>query len=184
MDTNPYTEFHTTQTTDPAGLLLPPGYISAIDPATGQVVAVRVADQPAPAPAPESTLEKALRLAREQPEPLPEQPPQPQPAQHPRYGEAVIWGSVAMLSTSTALWIASDALKNAAPDLAELPEVFRWTLYLVLGIVAGVVAVRLLLTTKTTQGGTSITALVHREAHTHIARQTGGFWKGQVNNKF
>jgi len=173
----------------PAALLLPPGYLSAIDPATGQVVAVRIADQPAPAPVaqpaaalPETALEKALRLAREQPQPLPEQPPQSQPDHQPRHGQTVIWGSFAALAGSTSLWIIADALQKAAPELPEIPEIMRWSVYLVIAVVASVVAVRLLASTKTTQGGNRVTALVHREAHTHIERQTGGFWKGRITN--
>jgi len=171
------------QPASPAALLLPPGYISAIDPGTGQVVAVRIADQPAPAPAvTETALEKALRLAREQPQPLPEQPPQSQPDQQPRYAQTVVWGSVAALAGSTSLWLIADALHKAAPELPEIPEILRWSVYLVIAVVASVVAVRLLATTRTTQGGSRVTALVHREAHTHIARQTGGFWKGRITN--
>lgn len=192
--TDPYAEFYTDQDTAPASnganLLLPPGYISAID-HTGQIVAVRVADQPAPTPAPvvpeppapESALEKALRLAKEQPEPLPEQLPQGPQGLPPVYGQIVVLGSITMLAASGSAWILGAALAKAAPALPEVPEVLRWTLYLVVGIVAAVVAVRLMATTKTGSGGTKVTALVHRESHTHIGKQTGGFWKGQVNNK-
>lgn len=203
---NPFAEFTTLDfdraaQEQPAGLLLPPGYLSAIDPATGQVVAVRIADQPAPAPAPapaaevtepltvqsvqdamETTLQRALRLAQEQPAPLPEQVPLQQQGLPPVYGQIVVLGSITMLAASGSAWILSVALAKAAPALPELPEVLRWTLYLVVGIVAAVVAVRLMATTKTTTGGTKVTALVHREAHTHIGKQSGGFWKGQITN--
>ena len=170
----------------PAALLLPPGYLSAIDPGTGQVVAVRIADQPAPGPvpqpaAPETALAKAMRMAREQPDPLPEQLPQPQSVQ-PRLGQTVIYGSVAALAGSTALWIIADALATAAPALPEIPEILRWSVYLVIAVVVCVVVLRLLATTKTSEGGSRVTALVHREAHTHIERQTGGFWKGRITN--
>jgi len=179
-----------------AGLLLPPGYISAIDPATGQVVAIPVADKSIPAPDPvaaptvqsvqaamETTLQKALRLAQEQPAPLPEQAPQEQQGLPPVYGQIVVLGSITMLAAGGSAWLLGAALAKAAPALPEVPEVLRWTLYLVVGIVAAVAAVRLMAATKTTQGGTKVTALVHRESHTHIGRQTGGFWKGQVTNK-
>jgi hypothetical protein len=201
-----YAEFHTDQrdadaAPSTAGLLLPPGYITAIDPTTGQVVAVPVADTPAcpaapaPAPAPvealtvqsvqaamETTLEKALRMAKERPAPLPAQAPEPQQGLHPVWGQIVVLGSISMLAASGSAWMLGAALHEAAPALPEIPEVLRWTLYLVIGIVAAVVAVRLALTTKTSSGGTRVTALVHRETHTHIGKQTGGFWKGQVNN--
>ncbi|WP_042404710.1 hypothetical protein [Streptacidiphilus carbonis] len=200
--TDPYAEFYADQDTAPAdrgaNLLLPPGYISAIDPATGQIVAVAVADKPAPAPEPtpvpeltvqsvqaamETTLQKALRLAHEQPAPLPEQAPQAPQGLPPVYGQIVVLGSFAMLAASGSAWLLGAALAKAAPALPEVPEVLRWTLYLVVGIVAAIVAVRLMATTKTGSGGTKVTALVHRESHTHIGKQTGGFWKGQVNNK-
>ncbi|MEY9961334.1 hypothetical protein [Streptacidiphilus sp. MAP5-52] len=200
--TDPYAEFYADQAdTAPntAGLLLPPGYISAIDPTTGQIVAVLVADRPASAPAPEpapvsaltvqsvqaameTTLQKALRLAHEQPAPLPEQTPQEQQGLPPVYGQIVVLGSITMLAASGSAWLLGAALAKAAPALPELPEVLRWTLYLVVGLVAAIVAVRLMATTKTGSNGTKVTALVHRESHTHIGKQTGGFFKGTVNN--
>jgi hypothetical protein len=142
-NTDPFAEFYADLDAAPTttGLLLPPGYLSAIDPGTGQVVAVRIADQPAPAPmpqpaapAPETALEKAMRMALERPDPLPEQPPQPQPGQ-PRLGQTVIYGSVAALAGSTALWIVADALATAAPALPQIPEILRWSVYLVIAVV-------------------------------------------------
>jgi hypothetical protein len=192
---NPFAEFNQAVRDPDAApaasqLQLPPGYIWALDSTTGAMVAVPVHEGvPAPAPAPEpaprlSDFEKMLLFAKQQPEPLPEAPaPAPQGVP-PVIAQGVVLGSIAMLSGGAAMWMLGAALHYAAPALPVLPEVLRWTLALIGGVVGAVVVLMMLASTRTRGDGTRITALVHSERHTHIGKQSGGFWKGQVNNKF
>jgi hypothetical protein len=125
-----------------------------------------------------------LLFAKQQPEPLPQSPaPSPQ-GLPPIIAQSVVLGSIAMLSGGTATWLLGAALQMAAPALPELPDVLRWALYLIGGVVGAIVVLTMLAGTRTSGDGTRITALFHshREAHTHIARQSGGFWKGRITN--
>ncbi|WP_042428051.1 hypothetical protein [Streptacidiphilus anmyonensis] len=194
-----FTEFATaTEQPAPAPLLLPPGYISAIDPATGTIVAVPVQEAPTPAPAPElepepeqplSAFEKAQIYARQQPEPVPAVAPPPAQGASPLVGQIVVLGgiaSLAMLAAGGAIYIACEGLHVAGPSFHDATEFLKWAAaVLVVAVVVAVVAARKLksaMTTTTSSDGTVVNALVHRHTEVNIGKQSGGFWKGQIHN--
>jgi hypothetical protein len=175
-------------------LILPPGFVDAIDPATGQVVAVRVQDQPLPASIPEpvpgpSALDKARWYAAAQPDPLPAAAPPPAQGISPIVGQVIVLGgiaSLALLAAGGAIYIACEGLHVAGPWFHDAAEFLKYAaLVLAVAVVASVVAARKLgaaMTTTRTGDGTVVNALVHRHTEVHIGKQTGGLWKGQIHN--
>ncbi|WP_042370541.1 hypothetical protein [Streptacidiphilus neutrinimicus] len=200
--TDRYAEFASpTLDTEPLapGLILPPGYIDAIDPATGQIVAVRIQEQPLlgltpgpqpqPEPEPLTAFEKAQQYAKTQPDPIPAAAPPPVTGVSPIVGQMVVLGgvgSLAMLAAGGAIYIACAGLHTAGPWLHDAGEFLQYAaIFIVAAVVAAVVAVRKLkaaMTTTTTGDGTVVNALIHRHTEVTIGKQTGGFWKGQIHN--
>ncbi|MGE7437012.1 hypothetical protein [Kitasatospora sp. NPDC001175] len=185
MNTNPATA--------ESALILPPGYITALDPATGQLVAIRTQEQPpltAPAqPGPEpSLLERAQRYAAEQPDPIPATAPPAWQGVSPLVGQSVVLGGIAsmgMLAAGGALYLAGAGLQLAGPWFHEGAK-FLGAAALFLAAAVGVtfVAARTLkskMTTATTGDGTVINALFHRHTDVNIGKQSAG-WKGSVTN--
>lgn len=192
MNTNPT---HTSTTAEAASLILPPGYITALDPATGQLVAIRTQEQPPPtgpaaqsAPEP-SLLERVQRYAAEQPDPIPAAPPPARQGVNPMVGQAVVLGGIAsmsMLAAGGAIYLAGAGLGLAGPWFHDAAEFLgAAALFLGAAVVVTVVAARKLksqMTTTTTGDGSVVNALFHRHTEVNIGKQSAGFWKGTVNN--
>jgi hypothetical protein len=191
MNTNLGTEAAPTQS-----LILPPGYITALDPTTGQVVAVRTQEQPLPALAAEpqqapeaSLLDKARHYAAAQPDPLPAAPPPAAQGVNPLVGQVVVLGGIAsmtLLAAGGAVYLAGAGLHEAGPWFHDAALFLGYAaLFLVAAVVVAVVAMRKLkaaATSTRTPDGTVVNALFHKHTEMHIGKQTGGFWKGTVTN--
>ncbi|MGW4651328.1 hypothetical protein [Kitasatospora sp. NPDC004289] len=185
MDTNP--------TAAESGLILPPGYITALDPATGQIVAIRTQEQPATAPpappGPEpSLLERAQRHAAEQPDPIPAAAPPAWQGVSPLVGQSVVLGGIAsmgMLAAGGALYLAGAGLQLAGPWFHEGAQFLgAAALFLAAAVGATVVVARRLkskMTSVTTGDGTVVNALFHKHNEVNINKQSAG-WKGSVTN--
>ncbi|MGW4806405.1 hypothetical protein [Kitasatospora sp. NPDC004272] len=188
--------------TDPAqptavaesGLLLPPGYITALDPATGQLVAIRTQEQPLPIPAVPAAqpaaepglLERAQRYAAEQPDPIPATAPPAWQGVSPVVGQAVVLGGIAsmgMLAAGGAVYLACGGLQMAGPWLNDATRFLGGAaLLLVTAAAVAALAVRKLKAKTTTTGdGTVVNALFHRHTEMHVGKQSAG-WKGSVTN--
>ncbi|MEU6972732.1 hypothetical protein AB0A71_34455 [Kitasatospora aureofaciens] len=187
MNTNPTSAMAGTEAAPTQNLILPPGYITALDPTTGQVVAVRTQEQPALAAEPQqasepSLLEKARRYAAAQPDPLPTVPPPAAQGVNPVVGQVVVLGgitSMTLLAAGGAVYLAGAGLHEAGPWFHDA------ALFLVAAVVVAVVAMRKLkaaATSTRTPDGTVVNALFHKHTEMHIGKQTGGFWKSTVTN--
>ncbi|MDH6107891.1 hypothetical protein P3T36_006350 [Kitasatospora sp. MAP12-15] len=200
MSTDRYADFAPapdTEPTHPQSLILPPGYITALDPTTGQLVALRTQEQPLPtAPAPQpvpepSLLDKAQRYAAAQPDPIPAAAPPAWQGVSPLVGQAVVLGgitSMGMLAAGGAIYLAGGGLQLAGPWFHDGAEFLGYAaLFLAVAAAVTVAAARKLKSKMTarpagSEGAPIVNALFHKQVEVNIGKQSAGFFKGTVNN--
>ncbi|MFE0457777.1 hypothetical protein ACFW1A_00770 [Kitasatospora sp. NPDC058965] len=171
------------------GLILPPGYVTGIDPDTGQVVAVPTREPAAPDPD-AGALARAQYYAALDPGPLEAVPPPPVQGLDPRTWQfAALAGvsSLSLLAAGGAVYLVCAGLHLAGPWLQDAA--------VLVGCVAGLLGVVALSTLGVARklktqpaaatdgsGQPVVNALLYRRVEVNIGEQKGGFFKGSVNN--
>ncbi len=143
------TDHDTTRPDAIGSLMMPPGYVAALDP-DGRLIAVPTG-QPATPQAPDAT-------------PPAGEPERASTTLPPIVGQLVVLGSITALAGSGALWIAAAALRSVHPVLPDAITCLKWSAILVGFVVAGVFTAKVrsrtgatlsvFHTTKTTSIGT------------------------------
>jgi hypothetical protein len=149
--------------------VMPPEYVTAIDP-DGRLVAIPVAQTaPEAPPAPAAALEPA---------PTTETAPPPRTGLSPAIVQGTLLGCGVAITVATATYLVLEGLHAAGPYLDEAGHALMW-----LAAAIGTIVV-LLLTAKVrsnTNGRASI-SLYHREQTTTIDKQTARGRNAQIHN--